>query len=43
MDRLNLALAGMSAFPIEIHTANDPTWSMYAQFTALVTSVALES
>jgi uncharacterized protein DUF695 len=32
LDRLNVALAGMSAFPVEIHTASDPTWSMYLQF-----------
>ncbi len=28
MARLNYAFAGMSAFPIEIHTAHDPGWDM---------------
>lgn len=32
--RLNKALAGQSAFPIEIHSANDPTWGMYEKFRA---------
>ena len=32
LDRLNMALAGLPIFPIEIHTASDPTWSMYLQF-----------
>jgi hypothetical protein len=32
--RLNLALHGMPVFPIEIHTAHDPTWSVYTQFMA---------
>jgi hypothetical protein len=33
--RLNLALASSEpAFPIEIHTALDPDWSMYDQFRA---------
>jgi hypothetical protein len=39
MVRLNYALAGMSAFPIEIHTACDPTWNMYEQFKAGVRDV----
>jgi uncharacterized protein DUF695 len=26
IDRLNVALAGMPVFPIEIHIASDPTW-----------------
>jgi hypothetical protein len=39
MARLNFALAGMSAFPIEIHTAHDPQWSMYEQFKAGVREV----
>lgn len=34
IQRLNLALAGLAVFPIEIHTAHDPTWSMYEQFKA---------
>jgi hypothetical protein len=34
MARLNFALAGISAFPIEIHTAHDPKWGMYEQFRA---------
>jgi hypothetical protein len=29
MARLNYAPAGMSAFPIEIHIAQDPSWKMY--------------
>ena len=32
LDRLNTALAAQPAFPIEIHTASDPTWSTYTQF-----------
>jgi hypothetical protein len=32
MARLKYALAGMPAFPIEIHTASDPKWDMYEQF-----------
>jgi hypothetical protein len=31
MDRLNEALAG-TVFPIEIHTAADPTWETYEEF-----------
>ena len=34
MVRLNKALAGQSAFPIEIHTAADPKWTMYEKFKA---------
>jgi hypothetical protein len=34
MDRLNVALDGMKVFPVEIHTAHDPTWSMYSEFRA---------
>lgn len=30
--RLNKALAGRSAFPIDVHTAADPKWSMYEKF-----------
>ena len=30
MARLNYALAGMVAFPIEIHAALDPSWDDYA-------------
>lgn len=32
--RINFALAELPASPIEIHTAHDPTWSMYEQFKA---------
>jgi hypothetical protein len=32
LHRLNAALAGMPVFPIEIHVASDPMWSMYLQF-----------
>ena len=32
MARLNFASAGMPAFPIEIHAANDPSWDVYEQF-----------
>jgi Family of unknown function (DUF695) len=34
IQRLNLALAGLPVFPIEIHTHHDPTWSMYEEFKA---------
>lgn len=34
MARLNYAFAGMPAFPIEIHTACDPSWDVYEQFKA---------
>jgi len=34
MARLNFALAGMPAFPIEIHIAHDPNWKTYADFTS---------
>lgn len=30
--RLNYALAGTPAFPIEIHSARDQSWDMYEQF-----------
>ncbi|WP_422995483.1 DUF695 domain-containing protein [Undibacterium sp. Di24W] len=30
--RLNKALAKKAAFPIDIHTAADPTWSVYEKF-----------
>jgi len=30
--RLNEALAEKPAFPIDIHTAADPTWGMYEKF-----------
>jgi Family of unknown function (DUF695) len=37
IERLNIALAETSSvFPIEIHTARDPTWIMYSQFKAEV-------
>jgi len=39
-DRLNNAFAGMPAFPIEIHTACDPSWAMYERFKAGVREVA---
>ena len=32
MVRLNNALAGKPAFPIDIHPAIDPTWAMYEKF-----------
>jgi hypothetical protein len=32
--RLNYALAGVPAFPIEIHAASDPDWDMYERFKA---------
>jgi hypothetical protein len=34
MARLNFALAGMPAFPIEIHIAHDPSWKTYEEFTS---------
>jgi hypothetical protein len=34
IERLNLALEGMTPFPIEIHTERDPTWAMYSRFRA---------
>lgn len=34
MARLNYALAGVTAFPIEIHPASDPDWDMYERFKA---------
>jgi hypothetical protein len=37
---LNLALVGLPVFPIEIHTALDPTWSMYEEFKAGVKETA---
>ncbi len=30
--RYEYALAGMPAFPIEIHVAHDPLWSTYHEF-----------
>ena len=32
MDRLNAALKGAPAYPIEIHAAPDPAWSTYHEF-----------
>jgi hypothetical protein len=32
IERLNLAIEDMPPFPIEIHTAHDPEWSMYTRF-----------
>lgn len=32
--RFDYALNGMDAFPIEIHTASDPTWDTYQRFKA---------
>jgi Family of unknown function (DUF695) len=32
LERINQALGGRSEFPIEIHTAQDPTWSNYQTF-----------
>jgi hypothetical protein len=34
MARLNYALAGISAFPIEIHIAHDLSWKMHEEFTS---------
>ena len=34
MARLNYPLAGISAFPIEIHIARDLSWKMYEEFTS---------
>lgn len=39
MARFNFALAGMSAFPIEIHIAHDPEWVTYARFRSGVREV----
>ena len=36
MDRLNVALAGMPTFPIDVHTAHDPNGNMYEEFKARV-------
>ena len=32
LKRLNRALAGKPAFPIEIHAAADPLWTTYEKF-----------
>jgi Family of unknown function (DUF695) len=32
--RFDCAIAGAADFPIEIHTARDPTWEMYEEFRA---------
>jgi len=32
MDRLNLALAGLPPFPVEIHEGMDPGWEYYTNF-----------
>lgn len=37
MARLNYALAGIPAFPIEIHIARDPNWDTYEQFKVGIT------
>jgi hypothetical protein len=34
MTRLNCALEGSPAFPIEIHIASDPQWGSYEEFKA---------
>jgi hypothetical protein len=34
MIRLNSALGGMPGFPIEVHIAEDPAWTVYEQFRA---------
>ena len=39
MARINFALAGMPAFPIEIHIVHDPKWDTYEQFRARVREV----
>ncbi len=36
---LNDALAGMAEFPIEIHIARDPKWTIYEEFRAKVKGV----
>ena len=36
---LNYALAGMPAFPIEIHSACDPKWEVYEHFKAGIKEV----
>lgn len=40
MARLNYAFAGVSPFPIEIHTAHDPSWDLWEQFKAGVEKTA---
>lgn len=40
MARLNYAFAGMPEFPIEIHTAHDPSWDVWEQFKAGVKQTA---
>lgn len=40
IERLNHAFADMPKFPIEIHTACDPSWEMYEKFKAGVSEVA---
>jgi hypothetical protein len=34
MARLNYAIAGVTEFPIDVHTASDPDWDMYERFKA---------
>lgn len=34
IEKLNKALAGKPAFPIEVHPASDPSWTMYEKFRA---------
>jgi hypothetical protein len=36
MTRLNDALSGMQEFPIEVHIAEDPAWTVYDQFRVRV-------
>ena len=40
MGRLNYALLEKPVFPIEIHVARDPEWTMYEEFAAGVKEVA---
>ncbi len=40
--RLNLALAGFPAFPIEIHDESDPDWDYYTRFIEGLQGTAVE-
>ena len=40
MARLNYAFAGIPKFPIDIHTAHDPSWDLWEQFKAGVKKTA---
>jgi uncharacterized protein DUF695 len=39
MNRLNYALGGMPAFPVEIHSAPDPNWEVYERLRGGVRDV----